>query len=340
MTRSSAQRGTGGRDRRRGARLAGVVAAGCLALTSCAREAADRGQIVWEASCRADSVRAGDAFTLTLRGQWPAAMEPAHLGWKSSPDSLLIANVDSARVSAPADRVGRTYTLMLLAPRAGLCRIPPAALVTARGETLALALGAQVRVGSRLPAGGEAELLPIAPMVALHRFPYLAVGAAALLLGATIVAVLARLRRRRSVAAAEPPAIPPREEFQLAIDALLTRRLAEQGQYRSFAQELSWALRRYLGRRWERPALAETRPEILGWLPETRFCVRDQGQIASWLAETDRIKFAGAIPLSERATELLGEAHEIVGRTEEIFAREAAERAAQELAAAGSGERR
>jgi hypothetical protein len=89
---------------------------------------------------------------------------------------------------------------------------------------------------------------------------------------------------------------------------------------RAFAQELSWILRRYLGRRWEQPALASTRPEIVSWLPGTRLCVRDQGRVAWWLEETDRIKFAGYIPLAADAHGLLEAARAIVARTEEVFA--------------------
>jgi len=217
-------------------------------------------------------------------------------------------------------------------------RVPAAALVAASGETLALAPGPLVRVGGRIPPGVPADLRPLAPMASLRRFPWWLAAGGALLVAAAVGTLLwLRQRRRRRDGLAEPPPPPPGIEFAEAIRALLARELPERGEMRLFAQELSWILRRYLGRRWERPALASTRPEIVGWLPATGLCVRDQGEIALWLETTDRVKFAGHMPLLADARALLEGARRIVERTEEIFAPPPAEEDEGRQEAAASG---
>jgi hypothetical protein len=290
---------------------------------------------VWSAAREPDSVAVGDGFVLRVDGLWPESSGPAHLAWGASPDSLLLVRRDSSRVSAADGWEARRYALTLIAPRAGRVGIPAAALVSARGETLALASVDPIRVGSRLAGSGERDLRPLAPLLSLRRFPWWVIGAGLLALLAAAFAWRRWRRRRLDEAAPAEPLLPPAEEFDLAVASLAARRLAEMGEMRAFAQELSWALRRYLGRRWDEPALEATRPEILRWLPRTRYCVRDQGRVASWLEETDRIKFAGAIPTLTRSAELLAEARALVGEAEAILAREAAAQAeAQRLATA------
>lgn len=317
---------------RREALVAGMAALAVVALVAgspgCGAPRPPAEGVEWTASCSADSAGVGDPFRIELRGLWPAARGEAALAWSPSPDTLLVAARDSSGVRAPAGWNGRAYRLTLLASRPGVLKLPPIALVGAQGETLALAQVGLLRVGSRVGGEAQADLRPLAPFASLRGFPWLAAGAAALLLAGAIAAwLLLRRRRLRALLAPEAPPVPPMEEFRLGMEALVGRRRLERGEFRDFVQELSWVLRRYLGRRWERPALEATRPEIVGWLPATRLCVRDQGRLASWLEETDRIKFAGEIPLSRRAEELLEEAREIAGRTEEIFAREEAARA-------------
>jgi hypothetical protein len=159
-------------------------------------------------------------------------------------------------------------------------------------------------------------------MAKLPRFPWLPVilAAAVLLLAGGLLFYRWHTRRRALAETPAPPPPPPEIEFREALRRLRARELAERGEMRLFVQELSWILRRYLGRRWRRPALEATRPEIVRWLPATRLCVRDQGELASWLASTDRIKFAGERPLLGAAEELVARAEAIVARSEALFA--------------------
>ncbi|MBM3316601.1 MAG: hypothetical protein FJY75_01990 [Candidatus Eisenbacteria bacterium] len=318
-------------------RAVGALGLALLALGAprCGEGPARGGGLLWEAAPGPDSVGVGDAFAIEVRGRWPER-EGAFLAWAPPADSLLVAGRDSTELRAPEGWAARRYRLTAIAPRAGRLRLPPAALVAARGETLAVAETGWVRVESRWAEGEAPDLKPLAPLVSLRRFPWIAAAAAAALLLATGAAIVVLQRRRRRSAGEAPvvPPPPPAEEFEQAIAILTARGLLERGRMRAFVQELSWCLRRYLGRRWERPALEATRPEIVCWLPETRLCVPDQGRVAGWLEETDRIKFAGERPPMRRGEELLAAAREIVGRSEAIFAREEAER----TAAAGGGE--
>jgi len=297
------------------------LAALALGLAGCGRDADPGSGVVWRSRCDADTLAVGDAFTVELQGRWPRAMGATRLAWGVPGDSLLVAGIDSTGLHGASGREGRDYRLRLISPRPGRVRVPPAALVSVSGETLALAAGAIVRVGGRLPPGAPTDLRPLAPMVSLRRFPWWAAAGAALGLaaGAGLLFWL-RQRRRRRAAAEETPLPPPGVEFEEAVRALIAQQLPEHGEMRTFAQELSWILRRYLGRRWERPALASTRPEIISWLPATRLCVRDQGRIATWLEETDRIKFSGHKPLLPDARVLLEAARSVVERTEALFA--------------------
>jgi hypothetical protein len=320
----------------RGAGLAGLCVVLAAGGTQCARRRP--AGTVWTAVREADSVLVGDAFVLRVDGLWPETSGRAHLAWSAAPDSLLLARRDSSHVSAPRGWEGRRYALTLIAPRAGRVGIPAAALVSAQGETLALAAVDPIRVGSRLAASGERDLRPLAPPLGLRRFPWWMIGAALVVALAGALAWRRWRRRGRPEAAPIESLLPPAEEFERALDDLTARGLPERGEVRAFAQELSWALRRYLGRRWDEPALEATRPEIMRWLPRTRYCVRDQGRVASWLEETDRIKFAGAIPTLARSGELLAEARALVGEAEAIVAREAAAQAeARRLESATGG---
>ena len=288
----------------------------------------------WKATSPADSVGVGDPFPLVFEGLWPDSAGSARLVWPVAADTLVVLGRDSTAVSAPAGWRGIRYQLTALLPRPGAPGLPPAALVSARGHTLAVSAVPAVRAGGRLPDPANADLEPLAPLVPLRRFPWWIPAAVALALAAA--ALLWRRVRRRTVAVAagEPP-LPPAIEFERALERLRSLGLAPRGEMRAFAQELSWTLRRYLGRRWSRPALEATRPEILRWLPETRFCMREQGELAAWLERTDRIKFAGEMPLLTEAEELADRAVALVRRTEEIFAAEEAARDAE--AAGGAG---
>ncbi|MFH1143457.1 MAG: hypothetical protein V1774_02825 [Candidatus Eisenbacteria bacterium] len=322
----------------RGARGGGpwpVLAAATFLLASlggCRPDPPPAGRALVNAACDADSVGVGDALEVRFTALWPAVLGSAHLAWAPSSDSLLVIARDSTTVSAARGWSGRGYAVRAIVPRPGVCRVGPAALIGAGGDTLALSPVLLVTAGGRLGNDATADLAPLAPLAALRRFPWIWVVAAAAVAGAAVAAWRWRRRRTRPMQE-EIPLPPPADEFEESLRRLRSLGLPERGEMRAYAQELSWVLRRYLGRRWLRPALEATRPEIVRWLPETDLCVRDQGELAGWLERTDRVKFAGEKPLLSEAEELAQRAAAMVRRTEEIFVR----REREASGAAGEG---
>lgn len=268
----------------------------------------------------ADSAGVGDVLILEARVRWPSSAGEANLYWNPPPDTLLLVARDSTLADLPEDWRGADYELRFLATREGVWTIPPAVLVGTEGDTLAVGDTYQLAVGARVPPE-ETQLRPLADMVSLKRFPFAVVAAA--LGGAGLVLFALWWWSRRLGTGAETSVIPlppPDEEFEDRLGELLAAKYPERGEMRLFTQELSWVLRRYLGRRWDQPAVEATRPEILRWLPQTDLAVGDQQQLAGWLARTDSIKFAGARPVLAETEELTDQARRIVEESESAYA--------------------
>lgn len=272
------------------------------------------------AHCEPDSVAAvGDPIRLRLQASWPDSVSQAVVAWPPLGEGLIVLSRDSSDVPGAGSDHARDYVFTLIAPRAGRGRVPPLALVDAAGDTLARSRGWVLAIHSQVSSPEDDELAPLAPLADLRGFPWRTVGILAVaVLAAGVLAWLWRRRRAARAPAVAPPPIPPAVEFAAAIDALRERRLAERGELRAYAQELSWVFRRYLGRRWDQPALEATRPEIVRWLPDVPLDVGDQVEVADWLTATDRIKFAGERLLLDASQALLERAERLVQRMEAI----------------------
>jgi len=317
----------------RAAALAVLLAALVTAGVAGCRRPPEHG-LLWRATCAADTAGVGDPVAVRLEGRWPDSLRLVHLAWGLPRDTLLVGRADSVAVRAGEGWTARRYEILLVVPRAGHLTIPPAALVAAGGETLALTEAHPLAVGGRVDPQAQVSLRPLAPLVAMRRFPWVPAALVLLLIAAAWLAW--RFLRRRALAEVARPVVPlppPATEFGTSLETLLAAGYTERGQMREFVQELSWILRRYLGRRWGQPALEATRPEILSWLPNAELSVSEQQQLAAWLAETDAIKFAGHVPLLAAAQGLVERAKGLVRRGEEI-AEERARREAQAGAAA------
>ncbi len=293
------------------------------------------GHTEWTSRVSADSASVGDLLTLEVSGRWPQEGGPAHLAWGLPADTLLLVSRDSARAESDSVWAGADYRLRFLATRSGRFTLPPVALVDAAGDTLSMTETHALVVGGRLAPDEDVQLRPLAEMVSLDRFPVVWMAAAVALLVAAAGTLWWWLRRRRmgeEVAAIPLP--PPAVEFAERLEALELRGLPARGEMRVYVQQLSWVLRRYLGRRFEEPAVEATRPEILRWLPRTVLAVKDQRVLADWLARTDAIKFAGVTPLLSETEELTAEARRIVARSEAAFQEHLGEGAPDTLASA------
>ncbi len=290
-------------------------------LTGCQSDSGESEGLFWRSTVEPESAAVGDCLLLRVEGQWPDSLGPAHLSWQASPDTLLLIGCDSTALPASDGLERYCYDLSLLVPRAGVVLIPPVNLISARGETLAVTNPHEIRISGRLSHEAQPSLRPLAPMASLRNFPWWTVPLGVICLGALLCAwLLWRRRRGAEWGAPEIPLVPPAVEFRESLTELLARGLVREGRMRAFAQELSWILRRYLGRRWEQPALEATRPEILRWLPWTDLSVGNQQEVAAWLEATDGIKFAGRTPLLSEAESLVEKAEGFVQRSEETAA--------------------
>ncbi len=336
--------GSAARYRCVAAAIVGVAAILVAWLGGCRETPPEDGAILWRSRLAADSAAVGDLLTLEVTGGWPAALGPAQLAWFPPNDTLLLLARDSTAAGRDSSWIAVDYRLRFMATREGRFTVGPVLLLSAQGDTLASGEPHGLTVAARV-AEPQAELRPLAAMQNLDRFPYLwaALGLTALLLALAALAWWSR----RQVRAAGPEAMrlpPPAEEFEERLQTLLRAGWAEKGEMRRFVQELSWVLRHYLGRRWEKPAVEATRPEILRWLPRTDLPVKDQQVLAAWLARTDAIKFAGVRPLLAETKELADEARRLVTGSEAAYGRahpsvDAAETGAAEAVSTGPGGR-
>lgn len=280
-----------------------------------------------------DTLQVGDLIAIELTGQWPDSLATVTIGWSAHPDTLILAAVDSVSVAAAEGWSARRYRLSVLPTREGRVTIPPTYLVSNDEQLLAATEPITVIITSHFDPEAEPELRPLAEMVSLRNIPWLLLAITACVLAALITALIIWRRHRHQAAQPLPPPIPPGREFDESISDLRNRRLPETGQMRDFTQQLSWILRRYLGRRWDQPALEATRPEILRWLPATDLSVSEQQLVTQWLEATDTIKFAGRVPLLVETEELTDQAKQMVARCEAIAAQQQRQREEALLAA-------
>ena len=118
--------------------LAFLAVGPALILHGC-RAPAPAGGPHWTVSSPADSVGVGDPFAVVFEGVWPDSVGSAHLVWPVAADSLAVLRRDSTAVATRAGSRGMRYELTAVALRRGVQRLPPAALVSARGRTVAVA---------------------------------------------------------------------------------------------------------------------------------------------------------------------------------------------------------
>lgn len=293
-----------------------LLAAGLLWLGSCQRGETPSAPFL-RASIEPDSGAAvGDQIILNLTAAWPELSGAARISWHPHGDSLIAMSADSSASKARSGWRSAQHTITLICARAGEVNVPGGALISARGDTIAVSPPLRVAIKGRISAADQAQLSPLAPMVGLGGVPWLLIAIAAAVAALIGVLFLWRARRRRALLAAAPPPVPPGEEFDRAYEALLRRGLPEPGLVRAFVQEVSWIFRRYLGRRWLHPALEATRPEIVRWLPDVPITIQERNALGAWLEDTDRIKFAGYEPPQSETQDVIRRARKMVDRME------------------------
>jgi hypothetical protein len=260
------------------------------------------------ATASKSEVTLGEAFTLELKATGPAGATYTFAG-EASADTLELRTPSApAGAAAPAAEPG-THRYEATVFALGEFQVPaiPVRYRLADGTTgEAASAPLALTVVSLLPKdAAEQKLADIrSPAAVGVGAPFwIALGLAALLLGAL---ALWLIRRRRHVAQRSAPSVaaePPDVEALRALDTLAAEGLPGRGELRPFYIRLTAIAKRYLERRLGAPVLEMTSAETLAFLRahphagELLSVVRDLAEAA------DRIKFAkgqGLGPEAER----------------------------------------
>ncbi len=144
--------------------------------------------------------------------------------------------------------------------------------------------------------------------------PWLAYGlaAAAVLIAAWL---LWKRFRRPPVPKAAKPALPPFEEAMVKLGELKDLALIRQNRSREFCFLLSEALRRYLDRRFGTDSLESTTAEFLEKARSLPVTLAQKQWLGEFCADTDLIKFAGALLLESGAQDLIAKTEGFLRQT-------------------------
>lgn len=141
----------------------------------------------------------------------------------------------------------------------------------------------------------------------------------ALLIALPIAALLAWafFRFRKSFKRATPPP-PPRPAWEVAfarLDAIEGKKLLEKEEYEQYLDEVSDALREYLGDRYGFDGLESTTRETLRQLAVLAPDFDDERAVRTILQRADLVKFARRPPVEEECREAMSETRRMVRKT-------------------------
>jgi hypothetical protein len=238
----------------------------------------------------------GDPVQVTLTLQEPAAGladSPRFPAWgKAWGEAEVLARQEPVKVSEQGGTATWEQRLTITAFRTGSVPLPPVAVAlpyrsgTVQAQT---PVGLALNVRSVLAADEkDPQPRPPAPPrpLSLGRYFWWTLA----LLGAACLGAAALLwlrGRRGQVAPGARPALPPFEELLAAID-----RLRGETSMPALHTELSFALRRYLGRRLPFPALESTTSDVQRQLLSRRMPGPLTRQTVELLRACDLVKFA------------------------------------------------
>ncbi len=170
-------------------------------------------------------------------------------------------------------------------------------------------------LGNEPNAQPKRETKPVVVMQDNYIPIYVAAGLlfAALIAGITLL-VSRYLRKRK---AKQAPAPPKRPAWEIAFEKLAElrrqkQRMLEEGLGALFVDQVSDAVRQYLGDRHAFDGLETTSDEMLGLLKARNAGVGFTQEVGVFLGRCDLVKFAKAVPDQEEADLIFGKAHNLV----------------------------
>jgi hypothetical protein len=232
--------------------------------------------------------------TLTLRVPTAGlAADPRFPAWgKTWGEAEVVSGSQPVKISEQGGTAVWEQRLTIAAFKTGSVPLPPVAVAlpyktgTVQAQTPA---GLALAVRSVIPPGEKDRALrPPAPPRSLSwgsRFWWTLAALVAACLGAAGLLWLQKRRRKNAPGAA--PALPPFEELAAALD-----RLRSEGSMLALHTALSFALRRYLGRRLPFPAVESTTSDIQRQLLSRRMPGPLVRQTVELLRACDLVKFA------------------------------------------------
>lgn len=141
----------------------------------------------------------------------------------------------------------------------------------------------------------------------------------ALLIALPIAALLAwaflRFRKNFKRTAPPPPPRPPWETALARLDAIDGKKLLEKEEYEQYLDEVSDALREYLGDRYGFDGLESTTRETLRQLTVLAPDFDDERAVRTILQRADLVKFARRPPVAEECREAMSETRRMVRKT-------------------------
>ena len=228
-----------------------------------------------------------------------------------------------AHVEPPQDGKQRfVFKLDLLAVEPGEAAIPPIELrvvtkdnFVGSAKTQAVPYKVRSRTGNEPNAQPKLETKPRAVLEDNYLPIYILAGLAGAALVAGLTLLAARYLRKRKAAAVPPP--PPRPPWDIAVERLAELRRQKQpmldaGQGALFVDQLSDAVRSYLGARYAFEGLETTTDEMLMQLKAHGVSLGFTHEVAQFLGRCDLVKFAKVEPDADEVDLLFAKAQDLV----------------------------
>jgi len=271
----------------------------------------------------------GDPLTLRVAVDLPPAtrLEPPRLGPEMGPFSVIEGAWSGPEPVAGGERW--TWRGSIVTFRPGEAELPGVRIVIeddagVSHETESEPVTVTIRsVLDEEESGAAEELADLKPPASVPPDYGPLVGAAGVLAGLLLAAgVLWWLHRRFASRLAAVPApddpfhlTPPHEWVYAQLQALLERRLAEQGEMALFFAEVARIVKRYLGGRFRTELMERTTAEVAEPLRQAGADGAAIAAVDELLARCDRVKFARELPPSEACREAIEAAYRIVDAT-------------------------
>jgi len=238
---------------------------------------------------------------------------------------------------------GRTWTWtgFVAAYRTGDLELPAIDLTvgTPEGPRTRSSAPVAIRIDSVLPGGEDPagldiaeikDVVTVAPDWSALRLALAAL--VGLLAAAGAIAWAHRRWAARLSAAPAPPdpfeRLPPHEWAFRELQALLERRLHEEGRVDEFHAEVARIVKRYLGGRYRVDLMERTTGEVGPALDQAGAPGSAIAEVGALLTRCDTVKFAGARPAAERCRATVEDAYRLVDSTRPAAASPAEEGAA------------